>query len=346
MSQTCGETPRRHHGRRSRGSAAHRGTDGAPQAPARGGTGAGTGGGRQDPQAMAGKAATALIQSRAPQLKISKHDGFVAKKILTSGDLNYAPYERTWRGLPVVGGDFVVVTDDEGHVLTTSVAQTSKIELASTTPRVLKGRATTVARQQLDKVTRDRGPAPGRVAGQDLPPRLGDPGQRPRPRPPLDPVGVRRRALRQVPGQQGARRRGHRHRQLGGRRHHPDDRLRLVVLDDQQQRHHPEVPELLGQRHVHRHRRRLGQRQRDRPRDRLRRRVLLRREDAPDDVVVAGPQRHERLRRLGADPRRPQRRQRLLRRHPGADRPHARPPASGSAPWTSSRTSSATASTT
>ena len=107
---------------------------------------------------MAGKAAAALIQSRAPELKIGKHDGFVAQKILTSGDLNYAPYERTFRGLPVVGGDFVVVTDDEGHVLNTSVAQTSKVRLASTTPRVLKGRATTVARQQVDKVRSSEAP--------------------------------------------------------------------------------------------------------------------------------------------------------------------------------------------
>ena len=102
----------------------------------------------------------------------------------------------------------------------------------------------------------------------------------------------------------------------------------------------------VGQRDVHRHRRRVGQRQRDRPRDRLRRRVLLGREDAPDDVDLAGPQRHERLGRLGADPGRPQRRQRLLRRHPGPDRPHARPATSGSARSTWSPTSSATASTT
>ena len=107
---------------------------------------------------MAGKAAAALIQSRAPELKIGRHDGFVAQKILTSGDLSYAPYERTFRGLPVVGGDFVVVTDDEGHVLSTSVAQTSKVRLASTTPRVLKGRATTVARQQVDKVRSSEAP--------------------------------------------------------------------------------------------------------------------------------------------------------------------------------------------
>ncbi len=45
------------------------------------GGGAGTGGGRQDPQAMAGKAAAALIQSRAPELKIGKHEGFVAQNI-------------------------------------------------------------------------------------------------------------------------------------------------------------------------------------------------------------------------------------------------------------------------
>ena len=60
---------------------------------------------------------------------------------------------------------------------------------------------------------------------------------------------------------------------------------------------------------------------------------------------LARPQRHERHRRLGADPRRPQRHQRLLRRHAGPDRqePGRR---SGSPRWTWWPTSSATASTT
>ena len=129
---------------------------------------------------MAGKAAVALIKepctaAEDQQARRLRRQGGSSP----SGDVNYAPYERTWRGLPVVGGDFVVVTDDEGHVLTTSVAQTSKVKLTSTTPRVLKGRATTVARQQVDKVRSPRDPASRRVAGQDLPPRLGDPGQRP-----------------------------------------------------------------------------------------------------------------------------------------------------------------------
>jgi len=131
---------------------------GAPAGAAAGGSGAGTGGGRLDPQAMARKAAASLISSRLPALKISKHDGFVAKPVLRSDGINYIPYERTWRGLPVIGGDFVVVTDAEGHVLSTSVAQSRRISLDSTTPRVLEGRATTVARQQVSKVSKTEAP--------------------------------------------------------------------------------------------------------------------------------------------------------------------------------------------
>ena len=113
---------------------------------------------RKDPTTMARKAAAALVRSRAPELKIGKHDGFVAEEVVASGDLSYASYERTYRGLPVVGGDFVVVTDDEGHVLATSVAQTSMTRLASTTPTVGKGRATSVARQQLDRIRNTEAP--------------------------------------------------------------------------------------------------------------------------------------------------------------------------------------------
>ena len=131
---------------------------GAPAGAAAGGSGAGTGGGRLDPQAMARKAAASLISSRLPALKISNHDGFVAKPVLRSDGINYVPYERTWRGLPVIGGDFVVVTDDEGHVLSTSVAQSRRTSLDSTTPRVLKGRATTVARQQVTRVSKIESP--------------------------------------------------------------------------------------------------------------------------------------------------------------------------------------------
>ncbi len=123
-----------------------------------GGTGAGTGGGRMDPQAMARKAASSLIAQRLPALKIGRHDGFVAKPVLRSAGLSYVAYDRTYRGLPVIGGDFVVVTDAAGHVLNTSVAQTSKTRLSSITPTVGRDRAVAVARQQVSKASAAEAP--------------------------------------------------------------------------------------------------------------------------------------------------------------------------------------------
>ncbi|MEO6512997.1 MAG: M4 family metallopeptidase, partial [Nocardioides sp.] len=119
---------------------------------------AGSGGGRLDPQSMARKAATSLIAQRLPALKIGPHDGFLAKPVQRSGDVSYVAYERTYRGLTVVGGDFVVVTDARGHVLNTSVAQTSKTRLSSITPRVGQDRAVTVARHQVSKVSGTQAP--------------------------------------------------------------------------------------------------------------------------------------------------------------------------------------------
>ena len=123
-----------------------------------GGTGAGTGGGRMDPQAMARKAASSLIAERLPALKIGRHDGFVAKPVMRSAGLSYVAYDRTYRGLPVIGGDFVVVTDAAGHVLNTSVAQTSKTRLSSITPTVGRDRAVAVARQQVSKASAAESP--------------------------------------------------------------------------------------------------------------------------------------------------------------------------------------------
>ena len=121
-------------------------------------TQAGTGGGRMDPQAMARKAASSLIAERLPALQIGRHDGFVAKPVLRSDGLSYVPYERTYRGLPVIGGDFVVVTDARGHVLDTSVAQTSKTHLSSLAPKVGEDRALTVARHQVKRAATTEAP--------------------------------------------------------------------------------------------------------------------------------------------------------------------------------------------
>ena len=87
-----------------------------------------------DAQALAAQTARTLIASRAAALKISRHDGFRAEPVISSHGIQYVPYERTYKGLPVIGGDFVVVTDADGRVLSTSVAQTHRVSLRSVTP--------------------------------------------------------------------------------------------------------------------------------------------------------------------------------------------------------------------
>jgi Zn-dependent metalloprotease len=80
----------------------------------------------------AATSAARLVSAKPEVLKASRHDHFKAGKVLTSLGLQYVPYQRTYRGLPVVGGDFVVATDDHGRVLATSVAQTRQTRLHST----------------------------------------------------------------------------------------------------------------------------------------------------------------------------------------------------------------------
>jgi Zn-dependent metalloprotease len=105
------------------------------------------------PRVLARQSAEALIASKAPQLRVSGHDGFVARPVVSgAAGLQYTPYERTWKGLPVVGGDFVVVTDKKGQILATSVAQKEKLSLASLSAKLTEAQALAVARGQLSKV--------------------------------------------------------------------------------------------------------------------------------------------------------------------------------------------------
>jgi Zn-dependent metalloprotease len=93
--------------------------------------------------------AARLIASKPEVLKASKHDAFKAGKVISSMGLNYVPYERTYRGIPVVGGDFVVSTDDKGRILATTVAQTRAVSLRSVKATVAKVRARAISRHQL-----------------------------------------------------------------------------------------------------------------------------------------------------------------------------------------------------
>jgi zinc metalloprotease ZmpA len=105
--------------------------------------------GNPTPQAaaLAARSAAALLAGNAGVLHLSAGDAVVQHPVISSKEgLQYVPYDRTYLGLPVFGGDFVVVTDSAGRVLSTSVAQTMPISLASTVPAVSAARAEQVAR--------------------------------------------------------------------------------------------------------------------------------------------------------------------------------------------------------
>src|SRR5436190_1656426 len=112
-----------------------------------------------NPRAAAAKGAADLVASRPARLHASAADTFVQRSVISTPEgLQYVPYVREHRGLPVVGGDFVLVTRPDGQVLSTSVAQQSAIGV-STTPSLTAKQAEQVASRQVpgvDKVQSTR----------------------------------------------------------------------------------------------------------------------------------------------------------------------------------------------
>ncbi|MGW6445475.1 M4 family metallopeptidase [Lentzea sp. NPDC055074] len=104
-------------------------------------------------EALAVDAAASLVANRPAQLHAGSNDAFVRHGVISSTNgLKYVPYDRTYKGIPVVGGDFVVVTNSTGQVLQTSVSQNTTIDLASTTASVTKAQAETTARTTMSTV--------------------------------------------------------------------------------------------------------------------------------------------------------------------------------------------------
>ncbi|WP_045741073.1 M4 family metallopeptidase [Actinoplanes rectilineatus] len=106
-----------------------------------------------DPAAAAAAGAEALVGSRPAVLQAGASETFHQRRVIRSGDVSYVAYDRSYRGLPVVGGDFVVVTDTAGRTRFTSVAQTRPIGTLSTTPRLSAADATATAKALLTTVT-------------------------------------------------------------------------------------------------------------------------------------------------------------------------------------------------
>ncbi len=102
---------------------------------------------------QADRAAADYVADHRGAFKASRHDAFerVSTTAATDG-AQYVAYDRTYRGLPVIGGDFVLAVDRSGKVTGRSATQRQVIELRSVTPRVSAAAAQRRARTLVDQV--------------------------------------------------------------------------------------------------------------------------------------------------------------------------------------------------
>ena len=93
------------------------------------------------------------IAKHEGKVKLAEEDRLVRAATFQGGNGTVAvSYERLHQGLPVIGGDFVVVTGAGGQVLNTEVAQTAPVDVATTTPTLAQDRAVEISRGQVDAV--------------------------------------------------------------------------------------------------------------------------------------------------------------------------------------------------
>ncbi|MEU0518162.1 M4 family metallopeptidase [Streptosporangium sp. NPDC006007] len=103
------------------------------------------------PPVAAAQSADRLVEARPAALRASAKDRFLRRDAVAGrGGLTYVSYTRSYSGLPVHGGDFVVVTNASGGVLSTSIAQTERLNVG-TTPKVRARRAAEIAKAEIDK---------------------------------------------------------------------------------------------------------------------------------------------------------------------------------------------------
>ncbi len=108
-----------------------------------------------NPRGEARAAAFSWVEGHRTQLRRAPGDRIVPVASLPGANGTWSvAYERTHRGLEVFGGDFVVMTDAAGKVVTTSVAQRKVIELGSLEPRVSLAAAERAAGTRFDEIER------------------------------------------------------------------------------------------------------------------------------------------------------------------------------------------------
>ena len=120
-------------------------------------------------KALVSKSADAYVASRPSILHAGADEAFVQRSVVSSGGAQFVAYDRTYKGLPVLGGDFVVMTDAAGNAKYTSVAQTRR-SAACRSPRRSSKAAARRPRQAQDGQRRRGHPARGHTPSAARPP--------------------------------------------------------------------------------------------------------------------------------------------------------------------------------
>ncbi len=101
----------------------------------------------------ANDSAARWVANHDRKVKLAPQDELVRSQTLKGDNGTVATaYERLHQGLPVIGGDLVVVTGANSEVLNAQVAQSAPVNVASVTPAVTMERAVEISRSQVDAV--------------------------------------------------------------------------------------------------------------------------------------------------------------------------------------------------
>ncbi|GAA3795583.1 M4 family metallopeptidase [Sphaerisporangium flaviroseum] len=104
-----------------------------------------------DPAQRAAAAADQAVASGLDKLGLSPSETYKRTAVTAGAGMYAVTYERAYKGLPVVGGDAVVVTDANGRVRDTAAATAATPQGVPTTPTVSAETATETAKTRLDR---------------------------------------------------------------------------------------------------------------------------------------------------------------------------------------------------
>ncbi|MFC6080721.1 M4 family metallopeptidase [Sphaerisporangium aureirubrum] len=103
-----------------------------------------------DPAQRATSAADQAVASGVDNLRVGLSETYKRTGVTAgAGGLYYVTYDRTYKGLPMVGGDAVVVADASGRVRDTTAAAPATLVSLSTTPAITAEAATATAKTKL-----------------------------------------------------------------------------------------------------------------------------------------------------------------------------------------------------